>query len=71
MTRDEIQELIEYLEKNYHVKCLYIHQMTTRDGMEYPEKLIITPDTNITFQGLRLDKDVITNKLDKLDLIRF
>lgn len=71
MTREEIDELITYLEKTYHVKCLHVSQMTTTDGMEFPEKLIVIPDSTLTFKGMRLDRDFIINKLDKLDLIRF
>lgn len=69
MTRDEIQELIEYLEKNYHVKCIY----TTRDDDFWGkiETLTVIPCLKLHFGDMQINKEIITNKLDKLDLIRF
>lgn len=67
MTRDEIYELIEYLEKNYHVTCMYIPQCDFE-----PEKLLVSlMPPPIVFKGMDFDKKNITGKLNALDLIRF
>jgi len=69
MTRAEIDELIEYLDKNYYVKCKYIPQ----DGQRYPQSQLIVSliPPPIVFKGLDFDKKNITGKLNALDLIRF
>ena len=67
MTRDEIQELIEYLEKNYYVKCVYVPKDTFS-----PEKLLVySMPPPIVFKGLDFDSKNIRGKLNALDLIRF
>lgn len=67
MTRTEIDDLIKELEKNYHVKC------ELAEVLEFSgEGLIITP--TLPYKFLLNDgaiKQIIINKLDKLDLIRF
>ena len=68
MTRDEIDELIEYLEKNYHVKCLYV---PPKDEFDLGE-LRCQSTMSITFRNEKLfDKEIIANELYKRDLIRF
>lgn len=69
MTRTEIDELIEYLEKNYHVKCSHSFSVSLFSGSE--EYLKITPTLELFFRGANMNKETIINKLDKLDLIRF
>lgn len=67
MTREEIDELIKDLEKNYHVICKYIPE----DDYEL-EKLMVWPEPPpITFKGLGFSKKNIKGKLNALDLIRF
>lgn len=67
MTRTEIDELIEYLEKNYHVECEY---MPEHEFM--PEQLMVWPEPPpIVFKGLDFDSKNIRGKLNALDLIRF
>lgn len=67
MTRDEIDELIKYLEENYHVEC----KIVPVEGWSV-DGLIVTP--TLEHKYLLHDssiKELIINKLDKLDLIRF
>ena len=71
MTREEIYKLIKYLEKKYHVECEYL--VHNNCGME---EIVIrstlhthyAEPSKVPFQQAQ---DVIINKLDKLDLIRF
>lgn len=69
MTRDEIDELIRELEKNYYVKCEYVPQ----DGEAYSQSQLIVflHPPPIIFKGLDFDKKNIRGKLNALDLIRF
>lgn len=67
MTRDEIDELIEYLEKNYCVKCDFVE--ATHD-LEY-DQLNVTSTMSYHFNTFSLNKEHIINVIDKLDLIRF
>ena len=66
MTRDEIDELIEYLEENYHVKCEYIEPADEF----HIGKFVVTPNLPLAF-ALRdkFDKNNILNAVK--DLIRF
>ena len=72
MTRDEIQELIEYLEKNYCVKCEY--EAEHKGSIFNNDRLRIYPNLPLNFSGLKYSinndkaRETITNKLD---LIRF
>lgn len=67
MTRDEIDELIEYLEKNYCVDCIYVQATDDLDK----DELRVRPNTYISFRGHGINKERIIEELDKLDLIRF
>ena len=67
MTRDEIDDLIEYLEKNYHVKC---KSYQAKDEFEVDE-IRVLPLIPICFRGQNIRKTRILIELDKLDLIRF
>lgn len=66
MTRTEIDELITYLEKNYHVKCEYVPE-----GEFTRQELIVTPNLSYDFSGFSLRRQHIIAKLDELDLIKF
>ena len=67
MTRDEIDELIKELEKDYHCICKYVPSDTFE-----PEKLMIWAEPPpITFKGVDFDRKNIRGKLNALDLIRF
>lgn len=68
MTRDEIQDLIEYLEKNYYVKCSY---RIRKDEFGEVRKLVLVPTFKPCFFDHNINKEFITNELSKLDLIRF
>ena len=67
MTRDEIDDLIEYLEKNYYVKC---KSYQAKDEFEVDE-IRVLPLIPICFRGQNIRKTRILIELDKLDLIRF
>ena len=67
MTRAEIDELIDFLEKNYCVDCLYI---SSNDDLVRDE-LRVRPNTYISFRGQGINKERILEELDKHDLIRF
>ncbi len=69
MTRDEIDELIKYLEKNYYVKCEYL---PANEEKFIRERLIVyLKHPPILFCGVDFNKKNITGKLNALDLIRF
>ena len=67
MTRDEIDELITYLEKNYYVKCVY----APKDTYSAEKLLVYAMPPPIIFKGLDFDSKNIRGKLNALDLIRF
>lgn len=67
MTRDEIDELITYLEKNYHVKCSFHHGKNDFDF----DKFVITPNLSTVFTGKNINKETIINHVNEKDLIRF
>lgn len=71
MTRTEIDELIEYLEKNYHVECEYLPYNNYNMEEIVIRSTLHTHYTEPSKVPSHQAKDVITNKLDKLDLIRF
>lgn len=67
MTRDEIDELITYLEKNYYVEC----ELVTIEHLG-KQGLVVTPTLQHRFVlDSNLIKQIIINRLDKSDLIRF
>lgn len=68
MTREEINELIEYLEKNYHVKCKY---RIRKDEFGEVHKLVVLPTLKACFFDHHINKEFIISKLNALDLIRF
>jgi hypothetical protein len=68
MTRTEIDELIEYLEKTYYVECRY---RVLKDEFGEVGTLMVSPFIRLSFSKDKIDKNFITNQLDALDLIRF
>jgi hypothetical protein len=73
MTRAEIDELIEYFEKNYHVSCEYLEPNDDSGLVRIRTRPTLDTEFSFPLEGVerRIIKQMIVSSLDKQDLIRF